>query len=283
MTKVNAGGNPADTFSFHSSLTQGAGGVPVAPTEGDFTLTGGASKDFGNVACTDSRPGHQDGCEPEWKNIMNVVLKISEAPKAGYSLTSVVCRYTQGQDNNNAYAGEPTPNSPLKPANEYSVDLSTGTVTINVIHYDEWVRCWYTNTPVAAPLPTTPTSGSTGGGTTPVKQPQSGVSPERATPGSARLSGPKGCPTTKAAAATVSGKRIVRVTFYVDNRKVKTLRKPNKKGKWTLTVNMRRIGYGKHKVRAKVEFARTSGTATKNLNLSFNRCGGGAVRPQFTG
>jgi hypothetical protein len=36
-------------------------------------------------------------------------------------------------------------------------------------------------------------------------------------------------------------------------------------------------------VRAKVEFAKTSGTDTKNLRLSFNRCHGGDVRPQFTG
>ena len=35
--------------------------------------------------------------------------------------------------------------------------------------------------------------------------------------------GPSGCPTTSAVAASVSGRRIVKVTFYVDGKKVKTL------------------------------------------------------------
>lgn len=276
VSKVNAGGNPADTFSFHRELSMTMG---AAPAQGDFTLSGGGTSDFWDTGCNADRPGHNDHCQIEWPGL---VLKITEQPKAGYALTSVVCRYTQADNDNNQYAGQPTESSPLKPANEYSVDLATGLLTFNVLHYDEWVRCWFTNMPVATP----PSSGSSGGntsGTTPAKQPQSGVSPERATPGSARLAGPHGCPTTNAAAATVSGKRIVKVTFYVDNRKVKVLTKPNKKGRWTLTVNMRRIGFGSHRVRAKVEFAKSSGTETKNLRLSFNRCHGGNISPQFTG
>ena len=50
------------------------------------------------------------------------------------------------------------------------------------------------------------------------------VSPAPRAPGSARLRGPNGCPTTSA--ATVTGRRIVKVTFYVDNKKVKTLTRP---------------------------------------------------------
>ena len=37
-------------------------------------------------------------------------------------------------------------------------------------------------------------------------------------PGTATLRGPSGCPTTTAVAATVTGRRIVKVTFYVDNK-----------------------------------------------------------------
>ena len=113
--------------------------------------------------------------------------------------------------------------------------------------------------------------------------PQIQVSPEMVRPGSAKLTGPKGCPDTNAVAATVTGKRIVKVTFYVDNKKVKVLTKPNKKGGWSLSVNMRKIAYGSHRVEAKVEFAKSSGTKAKTLRLSFSRCGANSVKPQFTG
>jgi hypothetical protein len=103
-------------------------------------------------------------------------------------------------------------------------------------------------------------------------------------PGSARLRGPSGCPTTNAVAATVTGRRIVKVTFYVDGRKVKTLTKANASGgRWVLPVNVRRLGFGTHRVRATVQFAKSSETKAKTLRLSFNRCHAAAVRPQFTG
>jgi hypothetical protein len=84
-------------------------------------------------------------------------------------------------------------------------------------------------------------------------------------------------------AASVSGKRIVKVTFYVDNKKVKTLTKPNRGAQWVLPLNVRRLAYGAHRVQAKVEFAKDSGTKAKTMRLSFSRCGGAAAQPQFTG
>jgi hypothetical protein len=277
IVKVNQGGDPNDSFAFHPTLTQSADHPPLAT---DLSLKGGQASPAWDTACTTDRPGHQDHCTIEWPS---PTLKITEAPTPGYTLTNVTCRYTQGQDDNNLYAGQPTTSSPVKPAGDVTADLATGTVTFNVLHYDEWVVCWYTNTRTSPPgSPPSSQASSTAPGTTPAKQPQSEVSPAQARPGSATLHGPKGCPTSNVVAATVSGKRIVKVTFYVDNKKVKTLTKPSN-GRWSLSVAMRKVAYGSHRVTAKVEFAKSSGTPTKTLRLAFNRCGASNVSPQFTG
>ena len=285
IAKINQGGAATDSFAFHPTLTQSPGATPAAT---DLSLVGGQYGPAWDTACTTDRPGHQDHCLRDWPA---PTLKVTELPKPGYTLTNITCRYTQGDDDNNLYGGQPTTSSPVKPANEVSVNLATGTVTLNVLHYDEWVVCWYTNAR-SATSPTSPTSPSSGTspaapgttpGTTPGKTPQSAVSPAQARPGSATLHGPKGCPTSNVVAATVSGKRIAKVTFYVDNKKVKTLTKPNKAGHWTLSVAMRKVAYGSHRVHAKVEFVKSSGTPSKTLRLAFTRCGASNAKPQFTG
>jgi hypothetical protein len=133
--------------------------------------------------------------------------------------------------------------------------------------------------------PETPTQTS---GTSPTteqsQQPQIAVSPARVRPGSARLRGPSGCPTTSAVAATVTGRRIVKVTFYVDGRKVKTLTKANASGgRWVLPMNVKRFAFGAHRVQARIQFARSSQTAARTLRMSFSRCRPANVRPKFTG
>jgi hypothetical protein len=273
VAKINQGGNQSDSFAFSPALTQSPGASPAAT---GFSLTGGQYSSAWDAACTTDRPGHTDNCAIEWPNPS---LKVTEQPKPGYMLTNVTCRYTQADNDTNTFAGQPTTSSPVKPANEVSVDLASGTVNLNVLHYDEWVVCWYTNTWTGLPASQSPAPSNT----TPAKQPASAVSPAKARPGSATLHGPKGCPTSNVVAATVSGKRIVKVTFYVDNKKVKTLTKPNKGGGWTLSVAMRKVAYGSHRVHAKVEFAKSSGTAAKTLQLAFTRCGASNVKPQFTG
>jgi Bacterial Ig domain len=275
VAKINQGGNPSDTFAFHPTFTWGPGTqmtIPV-PSYADASLAGGQTSQNYDVACNTNTALW--ACDRDYSN---VTLQVAELAKPGYKLTDITCRSVQSTDVNNAFNnGAPTTSSPVKPASEASINLAAGTVNLKV-SYNEWVVCWFTNTWTGAPAtPGSPPSG------TPAPSPQIEVSPARVTPGSAKLTGPKGCPDTNAVAATVSGKKISKVTFYVDNRKVKTLTKPNKGGKWALTVNMRQIAYGSHRVTAKVEFTKSSGTKTKTLRLSFNRCNASNVRPQFTG
>jgi len=154
--------------------------------------------------------------------------------------------------------------------------------TLDVGAGDAW-ECVITNTRKTQP-PTDEPPTNQPPTTQTAPRPQIKVSPARVRPGSARLRGPSGCPTTNAVAATVTGRRIVKVTFYVDGRKVKTLTKANASGgRWVLPVNVRRLGFGTHRVRATVQFAKSSETKAKTLRLSFNRCHAAAVRPQFTG
>jgi hypothetical protein len=150
--------------------------------------------------------------------------------------------------------------------------------TVQVGYGDAW-ECVITNTrktqpppPVEPPTPTPPAA------------PRIQVSPERVRAGSAKLRGPSGCPRTGTVAATVSGRRIVKVTFYVDGKKVKTLTKANGKGgTWVLPLNIKRLAYGAHRVRASVQFAKSSQTKVKTLRFSFDRCHAAAAQPKFTG
>ena len=154
---------------------------------------------------------------------------------------------------------------------------------------DQW-DCVITNTRKTTPTPPPPPQEPPTN-TPPVQPPaqvvsptpQVRVSPARVRPGSATLRGPSGCPTTSAVAATVSGRRIVKVTFYVDGKKVKTLTKANRNGRWVLPMNVKRFAFGTHSVRVTVQFAKSSQTKARTLRLSFSRCHPGAVRPQFTG
>ena len=147
----------------------------------------------------------------------------------------------------------------------------------------------HSTTLVPPDTPTTPGSSTTpvtASGTAPTtsQTPQIAVSPARVRPGSARLRGPSGCPTTSAVAATVTGRRIVKVTFYVDNKKVKTLTHANKSGgRWVLPMDVKRFAFGSHRVQARIQFARSSQTRARTLRLSFNRCHPANVTPKFTG
>jgi len=144
----------------------------------------------------------------------------------------------------------------------------------------------HSTTIVPPATPTQPDTPASASGTAPTsgQPPQIAVSPVRVRPGTATLRGPSGCPTTSAVAATVSGRRIVKVTFYVDNKKVKTLTHPNKSGgRWVLPMNVKRFAFGAHRVQARIEFARSSQTRSRTLRMSFSRCRPASVKPKFTG
>ena len=108
------------------------------------------------------------------------------------------------------------------------------------------------------------------------------VAPLAVQSGRATLYGPRGCPIT-ATTAFVQGRRIVRVTYYVDGHAVRTLTHANRAGHFTLRLRLRGLRTGPHRLSARIQFAGDSNTRTQTLRLSFVRCRGGSVTPSFTG
>ena len=114
----------------------------------------------------------------------------------------------------------------------------------------------------------------------PPNPPGGGVLPEGELSGRAQLLGPSGC-VRQAFTARVTGREIVSVTFKVDGKVVKRI--TGEKGVYKVKIRPARLGFGRHRVVARVRFTTESGTATRRLPLTFRRCARGAVQPRFTG
>lgn len=131
----------------------------------------------------------------------------------------------------------------------------------------------------AAPGGSTP-GGSTPGGSTPGT---SGATPSGAAgPGTAHISGPRR-PVTGPFTVTVTGRAIKRVVFYVDGRRVKTVRAKSGRRKFELTINPRNQSRRVHRVTARVTFSTTSQTPSTWLRLTYRRPPAAAPPPRFTG
>jgi hypothetical protein len=81
---------------------------------------------------------------------------------------------------------------------------------------------------------------------------------------------------------TVRGKRIARVSFYIDGRYVGTRTRPNRGSAYTVTVRGSRLRTGAHRVVARVTYKADTNPRTRTLTLAFARCAR-AVQPKFTG
>jgi hypothetical protein len=132
--------------------------------------------------------------------------------------------------------------------------------------------------PVTPVTPVTPTASA------PAAQQVAGVtavSPARR--GTAALRGPRACPRTNTVSATVTGRQIRRVTFLVGGKKVKTMTKADRNGRFVLKVRTSSLRRGANAVVARVEFTTASGTRTRSLRITITRCAAQAVQPKFTG
>ena len=67
----------------------------------------------------------------------------------------------------------------------------------------------------------------------------------------------------------------------MDGHKVKTVAKPDKRGRYGITVNARKMRFGVHRVKAVVVFAPASQTKPRTLRIVVIRCRPPA--PKFTG
>ena len=128
--------------------------------------------------------------------------------------------------------------------------------------------------PVQPPTTTTPPP------TTTTPPPGGGTLPETVVSGIARLNGPSGC-VKQAFRASVSGRSIAAVAFFLDGKLVKRIAR--ERARYTVKVKPGKLGFGRHRVIARVTFSAESGTSARALPLTFRRCAQGAVQPRFTG
>jgi hypothetical protein len=111
--------------------------------------------------------------------------------------------------------------------------------------------------------------------------PAQAVAAVSASPGSARISGPTGC-VPRPFSVLVTGRKIRRVTFYLDGRRVRSLTRPNSGTRYLLRVRPGSLSRGAHRVLAVTSFTAASGTRQRTLRLVFQRCAQQAVAPRFT-
>ena len=110
--------------------------------------------------------------------------------------------------------------------------------------------------------------------------PSGGALPETTLSGIARLRGESGC-VEQTFRARVTGRSIASVAFFLDGRLVKRFR--GERARYSVKVRPARLGFGRHKVIARVRFTAESGTSARALRMMFRRCAQGAVAPRFTG
>jgi hypothetical protein len=136
--------------------------------------------------------------------------------------------------------------------------------------------------PTPAPTPT-PTGPAAQTGVAPAQQVAGVTTTSRARPGSARLRGPSACARTRTFSATVTGSQIRRVTFFVGGKKVRTVTKADRNGRWTVSLRTSSLRPGANTVRAQVVFTTASKTKARTLRISVTNCAARSVSPQFTG
>ena len=86
---------------------------------------------------------------------------------------------------------------------------------------------------------------------------------------------------SRRSARASTGRSIASVTFFVDGKLVK--RFTGARASYSIKVNPRSYGFGRHRVVARVTFVAGSGTQARRLPLTFRRCARGTVAPRFTG
>ena len=79
----------------------------------------------------------------------------------------------------------------------------------------------------------------------------------------------------------MTGRSIASVTFFVDGKLVK--RFTGARASYSIKVNPKALGFGRHKVVARIKFTAASGTKARRLPLTFRRCARQAIAPRFTG
>ena len=95
--------------------------------------------------------------------------------------------------------------------------------------------------------------------------------------GRSRLLGPSGC-AGRTVKATVRGRRIARITFLLDGKRVKVV-----KGAGSYSVDSSTLAEGVHRIKARVTYEAGSQTKSRTHLVTFQRCIKRKIVPRFAG
>jgi uncharacterized repeat protein (TIGR01451 family) len=129
--------------------------------------------------------------------------------------------------------------------------------------------------PVVATAIVRPPAPEAGQGTLGEKEPSPSA-------GAASVHGPRECVASKAR-IYVTGRQIKSVTFYMDGprRKLRTVARADKKGRYLINISARQLSARVHRVEVVVVFEPSSKTKPKRLRVVLERCP--PAHPLFTG
>jgi hypothetical protein len=194
---------------------------------------------------------------------------VQEQSKDGWKVADIVC------DNGNDT--DPTDFREPDVANARTeIELSPG----------ENKSCTFTNeklpqpvTPPAITPPAAPPAVTPPAPPAPPTPPQVQVLPRQVRSSAARLVGPSRC-VSRTYSVAVSGSPVRSVSFWVNGKRIKTVRARTGQRRFRFT---RALRTPVARVEARVNFASNASPATRRLRKTIRRCAPAAVRPQFTG
>jgi len=142
--------------------------------------------------------------------------------------------------------------------------------------------CWDDETPPPPPGVNPPPPGGNPSPPAPAAaqppvQPAGAVLGKKVVFGRSQLLGPSGC-VGRTVKATVKGRRIAKVTFLLDGRKVKVVR-----GAGSYSVKSSTLGAGVHHIKARVSYEAGSATKARAHVVTFQRCVQRRIAPRFAG
>jgi uncharacterized repeat protein (TIGR01451 family) len=255
---------PGDKLTYAITV-ENHGGTPATPTLTDrvpanTTYTGPATEGWGPTCVATPTPSPAGtAC------IQKVPVPAATATEPG----KATVHFTVTVD-------DPLPSGTTEITNvvlSSEVGFSTGTCEVPE------PACTATN-PIAptTPPPTTPPPTVPPPTVPPPTVPPPTVPPPKPVPGAASVHGPSECVVSNAQ-VYVTGRQIKSVTFHVGP--VKTLKRPDKKGRYLVNINVRKLGFGVHRVKVVVVFQPSSKTKSKTMYVVVARCR--PPRPAFTG
>lgn len=268
LTAVAGSASAASASSWSITKQTDPDGDPASFT---FSYTG-YKEPFNKDSANQEKNGEEgtftlkDGETFSSGEITNGVYVIQEQTPAGWKVLDIVCD-----------SGGDTTDVP-------DITIDAGRVDLQVSP-GESKSCTFTNQKLPEAITPPPVVEATPEVVQNVVQPPAPtppvvqVAPRRVRSAAARLVGPKRCVSNRYSVA-VTGGPVRSVSFWVNGKRVKTVRARTGQRRFTANIPLRSAVA---RVQARVSFASDARPRSRTLRTTIRRCAPRVVRPQFTG